>query len=68
MTAQRVARKAVRAMRRGSHEIILSPAGKLLVWLDRLSPPMVNRLSSFRLISRRIGFQTVVHCAQCPPR
>ena len=34
-----------RAMRRGRHEIILSPGGKLLVWLDRLSPPLINRWS-----------------------
>lgn len=44
MPARTVARKAVRAIRRGSHEIILSPGGKLLVWLDRLCPPLVNRL------------------------
>lgn len=44
MSPQRVARKTVRAIRQGRHEIILSPGGKLLVWLDRLSPPLVNRL------------------------
>ena len=44
MSAQRVARQAVRAMRRGRHEIILSPGGKLAVWLDRLCPSLVNRL------------------------
>ncbi len=44
MTPERVASKTLRAMRLGRHEIILSPAGKLLVWLDRLSPPLVNRL------------------------
>jgi short-subunit dehydrogenase len=42
--APRVARQAVRAMRRGRHEIILTPGGKLLVWLDRLMPPVINRL------------------------
>ena len=44
MPADRVARQVVHAIRRGRHEIILSPGGKLLVWLDRLSPPLVNRL------------------------
>lgn len=44
MPADRVARLAIRAMRAGRHEIILSPGGKLLVWLDRLAPPLVNRL------------------------
>jgi short-subunit dehydrogenase len=44
MSAERVARATVRAMRRGRHEIILSPGGKLAVWLDRLCPPLVNRL------------------------
>ncbi|MHB0961279.1 MAG: SDR family NAD(P)-dependent oxidoreductase [Pirellulaceae bacterium] len=44
MSAERVAASAIRAIRRGRHEIILSPGGKLLVWLDRLSPPLLNRL------------------------
>ncbi len=44
MTSEQVARQTVRAIRQGRHEIILSPGGKLLVWLDRLSPPLVNRL------------------------
>jgi short-subunit dehydrogenase len=44
MQADRVARLTIRAMRAGRHEIILSPGGKLLVWLDRLAPPLVNRL------------------------
>lgn len=44
MPAEHVARQVVRAIRRGRQEIILSPGGKLLVWLDRLSPPLVNRL------------------------
>jgi short-subunit dehydrogenase len=44
MSAERVARHTVRAIRRGRHEIILSPGGKLLVWLDRLAPPLMNRL------------------------
>jgi short-subunit dehydrogenase len=44
MSAERVAACTIRAMRRGRHEVILSPGGKLLVWLDRLSPPLMNRL------------------------
>jgi short-subunit dehydrogenase len=44
MSAAAVARKAVRAIRSGRHEIILTPGGKLLVWFDRLMPPIVNRL------------------------
>jgi len=44
MSARSVARHAVRAMRWGRHEIILSPGGKLLVWCDRLCPPLLNRL------------------------
>lgn len=44
MSPDAVARKAVKAIRRGRHEIILTPGGKLLVWFDRLCPPLVNRL------------------------
>lgn len=44
MSAESVARKTVKAIRRGRHEIILTPGGKLLVWCDRLCPPLVNRL------------------------
>lgn len=44
MTPQQVARKIVRAMAAGRHEIIVSAGGKLLVWLDRLCPPLMNRL------------------------
>ena len=40
----RVARQTLRAIRSGRQEVILSPGGKLLVWADRLSPPIVNRL------------------------
>jgi short-subunit dehydrogenase len=46
MNACTVAKKAVHAIRKGSHEIILSPGGKLLVWLDRLCPPLANYLIS----------------------
>ena len=44
MPARVVARKTVRAMRRGKHEIILSAGGNLLVWLDRFCPPLADRL------------------------
>jgi hypothetical protein len=44
MSPRAVARKTVRAMQSGRHEIILTPGGKLLVWLDRLCPPLMNRL------------------------
>lgn len=39
-----VARKTLAAMRRGTHEIILTPGGKGLVWIDRLAPTLANRL------------------------
>jgi short-subunit dehydrogenase len=42
--ATTVARKTVQAIRRGRHEIILTAGGKLLVWLDRLCPPLADRL------------------------
>lgn len=44
MTSKRVACHIVRAMQAGKHEIILSIGGKLLVWLDRLCPPVANWL------------------------
>jgi len=44
MSPRAVARQAVRAIQRGRHEIILTLGGKLLVWLDRLCPPLMNRL------------------------
>ena len=44
MRADIVARKTVRAMRTGRHEIILSASGKTLVWIDRLCPPLANWL------------------------
>jgi short-subunit dehydrogenase len=37
-----VARKTVRAMQRGAHEIIPNTQGWLLVWLNRLSPRLVD--------------------------
>ena len=44
MRPETVARKIVRAMAAGRHEIILSASGKLLVWIDRLCPPLANWL------------------------
>ena len=44
MTSNAVARRIVRAMQSGRREIILSAAGKFLVWLDRLSPPLADWL------------------------
>ena len=44
MAPQQVANKIIRAMAAGRHEIIVSAGGKLLVWLDRLCPPLMNRL------------------------
>jgi short-subunit dehydrogenase len=44
MPPQVVARKTVKAMRCGKHEVILSVGGKALVWLDRLCPAMMNRV------------------------
>ena len=39
-----VARRTIRAMERGSHEIILSWSGWGLVWLDRLLPWLADRV------------------------
>jgi short-subunit dehydrogenase len=39
-----VARKTLLAMRRGTHEIILTPGGNVLVWFDRLAPTLANRI------------------------
>jgi short-subunit dehydrogenase len=46
VSAATVARQTIRAIRRGRHEIILTPGGKLLVWLDRLFPTLADRLMS----------------------
>jgi short-subunit dehydrogenase len=42
MSAEAVAHRIVAAMRSGRREIILSATGKLLVWLDRLCPPLAS--------------------------
>ena len=44
VTAESVAHATVVAMRRGKHEIIPYRWGKLLLWLNRLSPGLVDRL------------------------
>jgi hypothetical protein len=44
MPAHVVARRAVRALQHGRHEIILSAGGKSLVWLDRLCPSLADWL------------------------
>ena len=44
MTPVRVARRIAWAMHSGRHEIILPLGGRLLVWLDRLCPPLADRL------------------------
>jgi short-subunit dehydrogenase len=41
-----VAKQTIRAIRRGRHEIILTPGGRLLVWLDRLCPTLTDWLVS----------------------
>ncbi|HEX7446201.1 MAG TPA: SDR family oxidoreductase [Pirellulales bacterium] len=38
-----VARQIVRAIERGSHEIVTNRRGKLLVWLNRVAPRLVDR-------------------------
>lgn len=45
-TPQRVARAALAAIRFRRSEVILSLGGKALVYADRVSPPVVNRLLS----------------------
>lgn len=39
-----VAKITARAIRRGRHEVIISPGGKSLVWADRICPPFMNRM------------------------
>jgi short-subunit dehydrogenase len=39
---QYVARQIARAIRKGKHEIVISPGGKLLVWTSRLFPRLVD--------------------------
>ncbi len=44
VTAAEVARQVVRAIRTGRHEIIPYRWGKVLCWLNRLSPRLVDRM------------------------
>ena len=44
VTAAQVAAKTIRAMRRGRHAIIPYGWGKLLCWLNRLSPSLMDRI------------------------
>lgn len=44
VTPRYVARRMVQAMRLGKHEIIPHPRGRLLVWLNRLSPRLADAL------------------------
>lgn len=46
MHPETVAAHIYRAIRTRRHEVILSPGGKALVWLDRLCPPLMNRILS----------------------
>ena len=43
-TAKRVAREMVRAIRLGRHEIIPYTKGKILCWLNRLSPSLMDAI------------------------
>ena len=49
MTPDAVAAHVIRGIRRGRREIILSVSGTLLVWLDRICPPLAS------VILRRFG-------------
>jgi short-subunit dehydrogenase len=42
--SERVARQIARAIRKGKHEIVISPGGKSLVWASRLFPGIVDRV------------------------
>lgn len=44
MTSEAVARRIVRAIRRGQHHQIISLGGKALVWVSRLFPGIVDRV------------------------
>ena len=44
MTAERCAQLIVRAMRRRRNELITTAQGKMLVWLNRLSPRLLDSL------------------------
>jgi short-subunit dehydrogenase len=44
MSSEAVARRTVRAIRRGQHHKIISIGGKALVWVNRLVPGVVDRV------------------------
>ena len=44
MSPAKVAAKIIRAIETGRHEVIISAGGKMLVWLDRLAPSLMNRI------------------------
>lgn len=44
MSSERVARRTVRAIRRGQHQLVISAGGKALVWVSRLFPGIVDRV------------------------
>jgi short-subunit dehydrogenase len=46
MSADAVARRIVRAIGKGKHEIVISPGGKLLVWASRWFPSLMDRIVS----------------------
>ncbi len=46
--AETVARRIVRAMRAGRHEVVPSASGKLLLWANRLFPWAVDRALAAR--------------------
>ncbi|MGD9645021.1 MAG: SDR family NAD(P)-dependent oxidoreductase [Pirellulales bacterium] len=48
VSAEHVARRTLRAMERGNHEIIPSLSGALLVWANRLAPRLVDWLLARR--------------------
>jgi len=52
VSAAGVARQTVRAIRRGRHQIIPNRRARALYWLNRISPGLVDRLTS-RYVERR---------------
>lgn len=44
MPPEIVAAKTIRAIKKGKHEIILTHGGRFIVWLDRLTPGIANRI------------------------
>jgi short-subunit dehydrogenase len=44
VTPEHVARQVARAIQRGSHEIVVNYRGRLMLWLNRLSPRLLDRI------------------------